>query len=277
MLWQRPVPQVRQTTMRPIVRPGASALARATIPTSPLSAVSLALAISVFAIPLAGGLLFGPVAAVVLVAAAVVAVVQLIRMGLRDVVGGPQWTFRGRPIDGQGFQLLEDIDARFAYAETHVRTLPTGIVWKEVEADVRALLWEAAEHGAELTALDVEIHEMRYAQAGTPQAALKSSLEDRRKAHWDIMRGIQWEAELLARTAGNAVAAARLALARTGSLAALRHITPSRQAIVAAGALAEARSRLELLAEVWAELDESGAIAAERLEADRRGELGSGS
>lgn len=91
------------------------------------------------------------------------------------------------------------------------------------------------------------------------------------------MRSIQWEAELLARTAGNAVAAARLALTRTGSLAALRRITPSRRAIVAAGALAEARSRLELLDEVWSEFDDSGAIAAERLDADRRRELGSGS
>ena len=86
------------------------------------------------------------------------------------------------------------------------------------------------------------------------------------------MRAIQWEAETLARTAGNAVAAAHLALARTGSLAALRQITPSRRAIVAAGALAEARSRLELLASVWAEVDDSGELAAERM----RGELGRG-
>jgi hypothetical protein len=117
---------------------------------------------------------------------------------------------------------------------------------------------------------------MRYAEPGTPQGALKRVLEEQRKAHWDILRAIQWEAETLARTAGNAVAAARVALARTGSLAALQRITPSRRAIVAAGALAEARQRLELLASVWAELDDSGTLAAERLDADRRRQLGSG-
>jgi len=188
----------------------------------------------------------------------------------RDVLCGPSWKLRGKPIDGQAFQLLEDIDARFAYAEKHVKELPTGIVWSEVEEDVRALLWEAAEHGAQVTALDAQIHEMRYAEPGTAGAALKRRLEEERDAHWQIMRGVQWEAELLARTAGNAVAAAHVALARSGSLAALQRITPSREAIVAAGALAEARSRLELLARVWGELDETGAIAAERLDAERR-------
>lgn len=225
------------------------------------------------AAPLVGGLF----------AAAFAMLVTAFVSSTKHIVGGPKWELAGKPIDGQAFQLLADIDSRFAYAESNVKKLPTGIKWPEVAADVQALLWEAAKHGADVTSLDAEIFEMRYAEEGTPQAAMLHSLQDQREAHWQIMRGIQWEAETLARTAGNAVAAAHLALARTGSLAALERITPSRRAIVAAGALADVRQRLELLASVWSELDETGAIAAEKIDHDRkeldkeRRQLGDGS
>ena len=188
-----------------------------------------------------------------------------LRAVTRDTVMAPSWSVDGQGIGGEAFELLEDIDGRFAYAEKHIRELPTGIRWREVEEDVRALLWEAAEHGARASGLAIEIHELRYAEPGTPQAALKVPLEEQRQAHLLVMRGVQREAEQLARVAGNAAAAARVALARTGSLEALRHITPSRRAFVAAGALAEARTRLEALAAAWADLDESTLLAAEDL------------
>jgi hypothetical protein len=264
--------------MRPILRPGAPRIYRALSSSTP-SAGSAGVVLSAMV-----GLLFAsigvglvsPVAAIALIVLAVGGVAAGMVRAARHVVAGPSWTFEGRPIDGQGFQLLADIDSRFAYAESNIEKLPTGISWSEVGEDVRALLWEAAEHGAALTALDAEIHELRYAEPGTPQAALQHSLEAQRTAHWGVMRGIQWEAESLARVAGNAVAAAHVALARTGSLAALEQITPSRRAVVAAGALAEARSRLELLAGVWAELDESGTLVAEKLDAERRLQPGDG-
>lgn len=267
----------RRTTLRPIVRPGASPLVRHFSPgLTSFSIQAFLMAVAAVTLAAVMAVVFFPVGMWV----GALGLVAVIAVGVhsygRDVVGAPHWGIEGRAIEGEAFSLLEDIDQRFAYAESNIRRLPTGIVWPEVEADVSALLWEAAEHGAHVTALDAEIHELRYAQDGTPQAALKRSVEEERARHWDIMRGVQWEAELLARTAGNAAAAARVALARAGSLAALKQITPSRRAIVAAGALAEARSRLELLAEVWAELDDSGAVAAEKLAADRRRQLGTG-
>ena len=255
--------------MRPIVRPGAPgwlhALSRAGSPAATITALIIAVTIVIATI--AGYL--APLLIPLVVAAGVAGCIGSVRADKSNVVVGPLWQCNGRSIDGQGFQLLADIDSRFAYAESNIKTLPTGIVWSEVERDVRVLLWEAAEHGAELTALDAEIHEMRYAQEGTPQAALLHALEEQRKAHWDLMRGIQWEAETLARTAGNAAAAAHLALIRTGSLSTVSRLIPSRQALAAAGALADARERLELLAKVWAELDETGAIAAEKLDAEK--------
>ena len=44
---------------------------------------------------------------------------------------------------------------------------------------------------------------------------------------------------------------------------------PSRRALVAKAALAEAKARLALLADVWAELDDSATLAAEALERGR--------
>lgn len=275
-------------SMRPIIRPEAPRWARALARTtsSTADAIGWLAIIAVLLLPgaavIAAVAAAAPLVAAMFTAAFVALVASLIEVRTH-VVSGPKWEIEGKPIDGQGFQLLADIDSRFAYAEKNVKELPTGISWPEVDADVRALLWEAAEHGAQVTSLDAEIHEMRYAEDGTPQAAMVHSLQQQREAHWQIMRGIQWEAETLARTAGNAVAAAHLALARTGSLAALERITPSRRAIIAAGALADARQRLELLASVWSELDESGAITAEKLDHDRkeldreRRQLGDGS
>lgn len=266
-------PAVRQTSLRPILRPGAPWYANLLTTSAGGMLLGAALITIWMALVLAVGLLVAPIGVVGVLGLGGIGIAAASRASARDIVTGPGWRFQRRPISGQAFQLIEDIDSRFAYAESNVRKLPTGISWPEVAEDVRALLWEAAEHGALVTSLDTEIHEMRYAEPGTPQAALKHSIEEQREQRWQIMRGIQWEAETLARTAGNAVAAAHVALAKTGSLAALEQVTPSRRAMVAAGALAEARARLQLLADVWSELDETGMIAAERLDGDRRKEL----
>jgi len=278
-MWAQSRQPARETTLRPIVRPGAPYIVRVWNPSTksvPGMVLTLVAFVLLFSLVIRIGIELGPVLPIVLISGAVGLPLAAQRLVARDVVNTPKWEIHKQRIDGEAFTLLEDIDARFAYAEANIKRLPTGIAWPEVDADVRALLWEAAEHAAEVTSVDLSIHEMRYAEDGTPQAALLHSLEAQRTAHMDIMRGIQWEAEGLARTAGNAVAASKVALARTGSLAALRQITPSRRAIVAAGALAEARARLELLADVWAEIDESGDLAAERLDADRRRQLGAG-
>jgi hypothetical protein len=271
---QPPRPDWRnETSMRPIVRPGASKssigmLAKPNVITG-IGLVLLPVVVAIVA-GVAAVATGSAVAAVAVIAAAVLACIPALRHLQRDVVSGPGWQIEGKPIDGQGFQLLADIDSRFAYAESNIKKLPTGITWDEIADDTRALLWEAAQHGAAITALDTEIHELRYAEPGTPQAALKASVEARRSQHWNLMRAIQWEAETLARTAGNAVAAAHVALARTGSLAALDEVLPSREAIVAAGALSAARDRLEILTSVWTGLDDSGTLVAEKLDAERR-------
>ena len=266
--WSPEQSGIPATSLRPIVKPGASWWVRAMAPRGhPALSAGLTGAAVVFVAVLAVAVMvvLWPVVGVVSGVAAAVAFAVWLRVVMRDTVLAPTWTVHGQRISGDAFKLLEDIDSRFAYAEGHIRRLPTGIDWREIDQDVRALLWEAAEHGARASALATEIHELRYAAPGTPQAALKRSLEEQRGAHFQVMHGVQREAEQLARVAGNAVAAARVALARVGSLAALRSITPSRRAFVAAGALAEARLRLEALAEAWADLDESTLLAAEQI------------
>ena len=82
------------------------------------------------------------------------------------------------------------------------------------------------------------------------------------------MKEAQRDAEDLASVAGNAAAAAKLALLRTGSLAALEVVAPSQRAIVARDALADVRARLQMLADVWAQLDEGNAALTEQVGAD---------
>lgn len=190
------------------------------------------------------------------------------RLYRRQVLSGPTWKYEGVAIKGKALSLLEDIDTRFQYAERMVDEVPTGIDWHEVAGDVRTLMWECAGHAARVSALDTEISEMRYASRGTPQAAFRKTLEERRSDHWTMLKDAQLEADALASVAGNAAAAAKVALLRTGSLAALEVVTPTAQGLAARHALRDARARLELLAEVWAQLDESNAVLAERVDAD---------
>ena len=183
------------------------------------------------------------------------------------LLAGPSGRVRygGIDIEGEALTMLEDIQTRFSYAERLVNELPTGISWADVDEDARTIVWDAASHAARVSQLDVELRDMAYAEAGTPQAVLKRRLEERRAEHWQVLLGHQREADSLARVAGNAAAAAKVALARTGSIYALEVAAPSTRAIVARGALAEARARLLLLADVWAELDETTDLTAERL------------
>lgn len=185
-----------------------------------------------------------------------------------NVVGPPGWKYCGASIRGDALRLLEDIDTRFNYARRMIDEVPTGIEWSDVADDIRALMWDSAGHAARVTALDSEIHEMRYAARGTPQAAFRRELQERRGEHWRVMKDAQREAEDLASVAGNAAAAAKLALVRTGSLAALEVVAPSPRAIVARNALADARARLQILADIWAQLDDSNVALAESIDAD---------
>jgi len=151
------------------------------------------------------------------------------------------------------------VQARFAYAHEQVKRIPTGIDWAEVAEHVDVLLWEAATDAAHLSSLDAELYELRYAEPGTPQAAFARQLGERRQEYDELLLGIQQEAEDLARRAGNAAAAAHLALVRTGDLRRLEVVIPSLEAIKAQDALARAKDRLDLLAAGWAELDPGGA------------------
>ena len=255
---------------RIIVRPGVNAaFARAAIdparslgpgPYAVAIVIAVVLSMLAFLIPGVGPLLGS--AGIVAAFAGVLYPAMRLR---NDVVGAPRWELAGRPIRGEALEMVKDIHDRFAYAHRVVDDIPTGIEWDEVDHDVRTLLWEAATQAVEVTALDDQIVEMRYAAPGTPQAALLDRLNDDRAARWDQLIDIQWEAETLARQAGNAVAAARLAMTRTGSAAALNIVVPSREALRAKGALNEVRARLTMLADVWASLDETGAIADESL------------
>lgn len=178
-------------------------------------------------------------------------------------IGPPGWEYEGVPIRGQAFAMLEDIDGRFFYAQRLVGEIPTGIVWRDVADDVDALRWEAGTEAAKVSALDAEIAEMGYAERGTPQHAFRLELERRREEHWHLLEDIQREADSLARQAGNAAAAAKVAQARFGNVRALDVAVPTGRGLVARDALEAARARLALLAEVWAELSEGGLPAAE--------------
>ncbi|HEX7168242.1 MAG TPA: hypothetical protein VF230_14780 [Acidimicrobiales bacterium] len=204
------------------------------------------------------------VAGLAVAAAPVVAYGAIARRYYESIVTFPAPSLRGVRIRGEGAALLDDIAVRFEYAERLVDEVPTGIDWDEVDEDAKAILWDATEHAARVSALDAELADLHYAEAGTPQAALKRQLEERRGEHLQVLLAHQLEADSLARAAGNALAAAKVALARTGNLAALEVVAPARRAMVARGVLAEARARLAMLADVWAELDESTDLVAEK-------------
>jgi hypothetical protein len=270
-------PSLPPPRIEPIVRPGAPVLAR--MDPAEVSVPSALLSAGIVAPGLVGCALLASDAwrgfGVALIAAVVgllAGVLVAIARARRDnVVSAPDYSLRGVPIQGAALDLLADVQQRFRWARKMFAEVPTGIRWTEVEGQVDVLLWEAAEHAAKVSALDVELEPFGYAETGTPQAALRRQLEARREALWQRIVDTQREADQLAREASNAAAAARIALARTGSVYELELVTPSVADLVARGTLAAARARLAMLAEVWGELDETGELADERF----RKELGS--
>lgn len=264
--------------MRPVLRPGTPRWL-GTMSTNRPTGVAALWAL-VTALALSGALLAG----ILLLTTDVAAAARMLGMALtalpfaavglvwwryrHDVVGPPLWRYRGVGIRGDGLAMLEDVQGRFDYAHRLVDEVPSGLDWDEIAGNVEQLLWEAVEHAARVSALDAERHELRYAAAGTPQAVLRGALGERREEHWQFLQDIQAEADGLARDAGNAAAAAKVALARTGSIHALEVVTPTGRGVLARDAIREARARLVMLADVWGELDETAALLAERVEAE---------
>jgi hypothetical protein len=260
--------------MRPILRPGTPPLVGILLAYRPsgVSIVwSLLLALLGAGSLLAGILLLMVNAAAGQVLGATLSALPFAAVGVGwwryhdDVVAPPGWRYRGVPIHGESLGMLEDIQGRFDYAHRLVDEVPSGLDWREIQGSVAELLWEAVGHAARVSALDAEGDELRYAAAGTPQAALRGALEERRSEHWRFLEDVQAGADGLARDAGNAAAAAKVALARTGSIHALEIVAPTARGILARDAIREARARLVMLADVWAELDETATLLAERV------------
>jgi hypothetical protein len=183
------------------------------------------------------------------------------------VVAAYSPSFEGVPIEGRSLELLADIQNRFEWAHKMFDQVPSGIRWGDVNRDVAVLLWEAAEHAAKVSALEVELAPLAWADPGTPQLALLHELTRLRDEHNVFLLDIQREADALAREATNAATAAKIALSRTGSIFDLKLVLPTGAGIAARGTLHAARARLALLAEVWSELDETGIINDEKFAA----------
>ena len=263
-------PAAPVTSLRPILKPGAPKSAIVFIDPNSLNHLAPSHVAGFFGLfgGFVAGILLIPAAPLVGVAAmaasagaGIVAWYRAARKWGDEVVCRPSWSFRGVPITGDAFKMLEEIDKRFAFAERWIEEIPTGIVWADIAHEVQILLWEAAEHAARVSALDVELDQLRYAEANTPQGDLLRTLRRRRAEHFDMLIDIKFEAEDFARVAGNALAAAKVALAATGDLSHLNVAVPSGEAMVAAAHLRDAKARLNLLADVWAELSEVQGIA----------------
>ena len=271
MAWGVPVPGFDDGPKRAVVRPGTplwkEALA-APVPTRRTIGVSLVMLALMLAVICVGSFLIvsgQPAIGLALIFAALGAPVAGWFASRPSVVAPPAWRYEGVSIEGEALVLLADIEGRFDYAHRLIDQIPAGMEWEDVQPHSQHLLWEAAGHAARVSALDAEMAAFRYAASGTPQMALKKTLEERRTDHWESMRRLQTEADSLARAAGNAAAAAKVALARTGSISALEIVAPSGRSLVAFEALSEARARLQLLADVWTELDESTLILQEKI------------
>lgn len=271
-----PTPSYNDGPAAPILRPGTPVWQEAfalPAPTRRTILPTLAMLVVLIGVITAGSLLLmGGSEALggALIVAALAAPIVGLYATRGNVIGPPNWRYEGVSIDGEALSLLADIQGRFDYAHRLIDDVPAGMEWAEVRPHTEQLLWEGAGHAARVSALDAEMSNFRYAASGTPQMALKKALEERRGEHWDSMRRIQTEADSLARAAGNAAAAAKIALARTGDIRALEVVAPSGRSLLAFDALSAARARLQLLADVWAELDESTLILQERIDHERR-------
>lgn len=189
------------------------------------------------------------------------------RLGRRHLVADYGDKIDGVAITGEAWALLRDTALRFDDARRMIDQVPTGLDWEEIWPDVNALLWDAAERAAKVAALDAELDEVKWAEPGTPQGAYRDALLRRRDDEYQIMRAAQWEAYTLQREAGNAAAAAKIALMHVGSVAALERVVPSTVSLRARIHLAEARAKLALLTEAWAELDPQHAVLEARIDA----------
>ena len=263
-----------------IVKPGTPAWVTAAVPggkglkdTPIVGAVGFAV-IAAIVVPLA--VIRTPLVGILmLVLASLVAVGVIIAgaVGGRAIVGPPNWKINGEAISGGGRELLQDIAARYGYAKRMVAEVPTGIEWSDVNVEVQVLLWDAAEHAARVSALDKDLTDLQYAEAGTPQRAYRDEIARRRDEHFNAMKATQREADQLARLAGNAAAAAKVALARTGSVYDLEVVAPSARVVRAQSAIEHAKERLAMLIDVWTDLDQSATLLAERIDAEARTRL----
>ena len=252
----------RAPRLRPFVRPEANLIARmAEGRDVPAAVVFLVVFVTlgVAAAALGGA---APVLATALGVAAAAWAGIVVVSAHRDVIGPPFWKVGGVAIPDAELARLAEIDARFRFAEERLDHVPAGVSWADLRSEVAALRWEAVQHAAKVGQIDLELAELGYAGEGGPQAVLRRTLQQQRAEHDAIVRGVLHEADGLARQVGRAAAAAKVVLAQHGRLPALDAVLPTRRAIVAAGALAEARERLQLLADTWSELDQSGELTA---------------
>lgn len=208
----------------------------------------------------------GAIGSFVVLTGAAIAMAPLARAGRNRVVTSIGDEVDGQPITGEAWSLLRDCAVRFEDAKRMIDDVPTGFDWEEIWPDINVLLWETAKHAGRVSALDRELAELRWSAEGTPQAAYREALQRTRDDEYDVMRVAQWEAYSLQREAGNAAAAAKLALMHVGSVDALERVVPSTASITAHIRLAEARARLQMLTEVWAELDPQHRVLEQRVE-----------
>jgi len=217
---------------------------------------------------LAGGV--ASLALLPLAAGVAVAVAADVRQA-RSRVSGIDPRYRGRPIVGEGLDLLADISQRFAFAARKIDELPDLVDWDEIEPAVEAIRWDAAKQAAALSESEPRWRDVAHAPPGSPQAALRARLAASRADELAILRGYQRSADRLMNRAADAAAAATVASELGYDLGvAVR----SPEALAAELTLETVIARLDALTEAWRALDSSTDLAAEALaaEAARRDE-----
>jgi hypothetical protein len=259
---------------RPVLDPKIGRWPRAFTEVNEINRTAVILVLSYLGAVLAG---IGLIASGVLALQLMGALVEIVAHGamghgvvqaIRHSVGPPSWDYKGQPIVGEARQVLTEAMVRATEAEDFIAEIPTKLDWKQFRPDVDALLWDAAGHAAEVSKLNAELNRYRYAEPGTAQGVVRTDLLERRASHLAVVSRARDAMTELASAAGNAAAAARVALERTGSVQSLEVVSPSAARIVAEGGLDEAREQLDILAETWAELDTSVAGLAAALERD---------
>jgi hypothetical protein len=205
------------------------------------------------------GVFVGPVAlhvvsGVVLAAILAVVIIGAIRAS-RCSVDDASWKFEGKPIVGEGRDLIVDAVRHASAIEQYVSEIPTKLDWTQFKPHVEALLWDAAGHAAEVCQLNQQLNDLRYGEPGSPQAIRREELLRLRADHLALVAGATDELRSVAAAAGNAAAAAALALEHTGRAADLEVASPSAPALIAQGGMSEALKQLKLLADTWSEVD----------------------